>query len=88
MTGFTPGLVIEGGTSLANHTGTWRSTERPRFLQKTCTGCDLCVVYCPEGIVYKIEKKLYDFDPEYCKGCGICAEECPVADVVMEAEVR
>jgi pyruvate ferredoxin oxidoreductase delta subunit len=79
------GLVATPGSSVANHTGGWR-TERPRFLQEACTGCDLCVAYCPEGIVFRTEAMRYGFDPDFCKGCGICAEECPVHDVVMEAE--
>jgi pyruvate ferredoxin oxidoreductase delta subunit len=87
MTKLTPGLVATPGSSTANHTGGWR-TERPRFLLQACTGCDLCVVFCPEGIVHRVEAKRYDFDPDYCKGCAICAEECPVGDIVMESELR
>ena len=87
MKTLTPGLVAEPGSSVANHTGGWRN-ERPRFLGRTCTGCDLCIVFCPEGIVYRTGPKRYDFDLNYCKGCGICAEECPVHDIVMEVEGR
>jgi pyruvate ferredoxin oxidoreductase delta subunit len=87
MSSLSPGLVAAPGSSVVNHTGGWR-TERPRFLQRACTGCDLCVAYCPEGIVFLVEAKRYDFDPDYCKGCGICAEECPAHDVVMEADAR
>jgi pyruvate ferredoxin oxidoreductase delta subunit len=83
----TPGLVARGGTSIDNHTGGWR-TERPRFLWDACTGCDLCAVYCPEGIVHALEPKRYAFLAEYCKGCAICVQECPVDDIVMEAEIR
>jgi pyruvate ferredoxin oxidoreductase delta subunit len=87
MKPLTPGLVVEAGSSVDNHTDGWR-TERPRFLAIACNGCDLCAVYCPEGIVFKAAPKRYDFDPDYCKGCGICVEECPVDDIVMEAEIR
>lgn len=87
MSALLPGLVTRPGSSAANRTGGWR-TERPRFLWDRCTACDLCVVFCPEGIVVRVGEKRYDFDPDYCKGCGICAEECPVHDIVMEAEAR
>ena len=87
MSPLPPGLVVPPGTSTANRTGSWR-TELPRFLVQSCNGCDLCVAYCPEGVVEKVGPKHYWFDPEYCKGCGICAEECPVDDIVMEAEGR
>lgn len=82
-----PGLIADPGTSVAYLTGGWR-TERPVYLHRACTGCDLCAIYCPEGIVVKMDKVVYDFDADYCKGCGICAEECPVNDIVMEADVR
>jgi len=79
------GLVTRPGSSIDIATGGWR-TERPRFLWERCTNCDLCVVFCPEGIVARVADKRYDFDLAFCKGCGICAEECPVNDIVMEAE--
>lgn len=41
-----------------------------------CTQCDVCLVYCPEGIVHRLGAG-YEADAEYCKGCGICAVECP-----------
>jgi pyruvate ferredoxin oxidoreductase gamma subunit len=82
-----PGLVAKPGTSVANHTGGWR-TEVPRFLRDRCTGCDLCAVFCPEGIVFRVDRRIYDFDPDYCKGCGICVAECPTGDIVMEAVTR
>lgn len=41
-----------------------------------CTRCDTCLVYCPEGSVYR-QKTDYRVDYEYCKGCGICVAECP-----------
>jgi pyruvate ferredoxin oxidoreductase delta subunit len=81
------GLSAEPGTSVCDATGGWR-TERPRFLDAACTGCDLCVAFCPEGIVYRVEPKRYAFVDDYCKGCGICAAECPVNDIVMEPDVR
>lgn len=83
--GNTRASIASPGTSLAYKTGTWR-TFRPLFKQEKCSGCGLCVVYCPEGVVFKLEKKKYDVDYDYCKGCGICAEECPVNDIEMGKE--
>ncbi len=42
----------------------------------TCTECDTCLVYCPEGIIDR-RPGGYDIDLEQCKGCGICVAECP-----------
>jgi pyruvate ferredoxin oxidoreductase delta subunit len=82
-----PGLPAEAGSSVANKTGGW-ATEQPRFLMQACTGCDLCAIYCPEGIVQRLGPKRYGYDATYCKGCGICVEECPVDDIAMEAVSR
>ena len=41
-----------------------------------CTHCDTCLVYCPDGVIYRRDPG-YVIDQEYCKGCGICVAECP-----------
>ncbi len=41
-----------------------------------CTRCDTCLVYCPDGIIFR-DVDGYVIDQEYCKGCGICVAECP-----------
>jgi pyruvate ferredoxin oxidoreductase delta subunit len=85
MSRLTIGLVAPAGSSTATHTGSWR-TERPKFLWTACTACDLCVKFCPEGIVFRTGEKSYGYDLNYCKGCGICAAECPVNDIEMVRE--
>ncbi len=81
------GGIVQPSSSLANHTGKWRS-YRPVYLQKACTGCMTCTIVCPEGCVYRVDKKKFTFDPNYCKGCGLCAEECPVDDIEMIMEEK
>ncbi|MBI5139796.1 FAD-dependent oxidoreductase [Candidatus Nomurabacteria bacterium] len=41
-----------------------------------CTQCDTCLVYCPDGIIYR-KNQDYEIDLTYCKGCGLCAAMCP-----------
>ncbi len=80
---FKLGIIARPGSALSNKTGSFRS-EIPVFKLDKCTGCDLCIYYCPEGVVFGDKKtKTYSFDEDYCKGCGICAEECPVDDIDM-----
>lgn len=80
---FKLGIIARPGSALSNKTGSFRS-EIPVFKHEKCTGCDLCIYYCPEGVVFGDKKtKTYNFDDDYCKGCGICAEECPVDDIEM-----
>jgi 2-oxoacid:acceptor oxidoreductase gamma subunit (pyruvate/2-ketoisovalerate family) len=41
-----------------------------------CTQCDTCLVYCPDGVIYRTGDG-YRVDLERCKGCGMCVAECP-----------
>ncbi len=83
----TLGTVCEPGGSLATRTGSWRTGKKPRFLQQSCTACDMCALHCPEGCIYGEEENTYYNDETYCKGCGICANICPVKDIEMIPEV-
>lgn len=50
-----------------------------------CTGCDLCVIYCPEGVVQRAPGRQPEVDYDYCKGCGLCAAACPRGVLYTEA---
>jgi 2-oxoacid:acceptor oxidoreductase gamma subunit (pyruvate/2-ketoisovalerate family) len=47
-----------------------------------CNECDICVTYCPEGVLKRVGHDLV-FDYAQCKGCGICVTECPRNVVFM-----
>lgn len=49
-----PGAVCEPATSLINETGSWRET-RPVINHESCTGCGLCVTFCPDGAVKRVD---------------------------------
>lgn len=82
----TGGVIYDIGSSKKTKTGSWR-TFRPVVDKKTCNGCNLCVLFCPEGCVV-LKKKKADIDYDYCKGCGICANECPVKAIKMVREEK
>jgi len=44
----------------------------------TCTGCDRCLLFCPDSSVRPPgeEGQGYCLDPDFCKGCGVCAQVC------------
>lgn len=48
-----------------------------------CTQCDTCLVYCPDGVIYRSEEG-YRIDGNYCKGCGMCVAECPRSAMEMQ----
>lgn len=80
-------IVKDPGNSIKNKTGGWR-TFKPKVTDK-CTGCGICVWYCPEGVIKTAEKggKIeIEIDYDYCKGCGICANECPKKCIEMVEE--
>jgi pyruvate ferredoxin oxidoreductase delta subunit len=79
------GVVVQPGTSREEKKTGWR-IYRPRHKQKDCIGCRDCELMCPDGAVYRIDKKKFDADMDACKGCGICAEMCPVDDIDMVLE--
>ncbi|WP_292937694.1 FAD-dependent oxidoreductase [Noviherbaspirillum sp.] len=47
-----------------------------------CTNCDTCLVYCPDGVIFRTEDG-YRIDEEFCKGCGMCVAECPRSAMEM-----
>lgn len=78
--------TAKAGKSRANKTGSWRTEKKPKFLQKNCIACNMCVLFCPEGCVKGEGKNTYIADLEYCKGCGGCAIICPKKDIEMIPE--
>jgi 2-oxoacid:acceptor oxidoreductase gamma subunit (pyruvate/2-ketoisovalerate family) len=65
------------------HTGLTDAAEAQRCLScGVCNECDLCITYCPEGVLKRVGHDLV-FDYSYCKGCGVCVTECPRNVILM-----
>ena len=79
-------LIVKPKTSRNNKTGAWRVEARPKFLQKDCIACKMCLMVCPENCISGNEKNTYNSDFNYCKGCGLCAFICPKKDIEMVKE--
>ncbi len=79
-------LVVKSGSSKKSKTGSWRTEVKPKFLQKNCIACKMCLLACPEACITGSEKNTYICDYDYCKGCGSCALICPKQDVEMVKE--
>ncbi len=48
-----------------------------------CTECDVCLIFCPDAAITRVEGGAYAIAMDYCKGCGICAAECPRGAITM-----
>jgi pyruvate ferredoxin oxidoreductase delta subunit len=79
-------LVVKPAKSKGDKTGSWRIQLRPKYLQKNCIACKMCLLVCPEGCIQGEEKNTFMSDYNYCKGCGLCAGVCPKQDIVMIEE--
>ncbi|MBI4846889.1 MAG: 4Fe-4S binding protein [Candidatus Omnitrophica bacterium] len=79
-------LISKILTSKANKTGSWRADLRPKFLQKDCIACKMCILICSEACITREGKNTFICDYDYCKGCGNCAEICPKKDITMIKE--
>ncbi len=65
------------------HKGLTDPSEAKRCLScGVCNECDLCVTFCPEGVLKRVGHE-FVFDYSYCKGCGVCVTECPRNVVFM-----
>lgn len=79
--------------SMAEVIGGWDEgqvwTEAGRcFNCGVCTGCDNCLVFCPDVAIRRNQTPdTYDVLDQYCKGCGICARECPRHVITMVAAI-
>lgn len=69
--------------TLAEDNSGWREAE-PSIEQKSCTGCGICYMYCPDGAI-SIQEGIAKVDYGFCKGCGICARMCGSGAITMGA---
>ncbi|MEW6352627.1 MAG: mercury methylation ferredoxin HgcB [Thermodesulfobacteriota bacterium] len=44
-----------------------------------CTGCGMCMVVCPHGVMERENGRVRVHDLDACMECGACARNCPEA---------
>jgi uncharacterized Fe-S center protein len=51
------------------------STAKPSIDEEKCTGCGVCVQWCPQDAI-SLEDEIARIDQELCIGCGECLAMC------------
>lgn len=59
----------------------------PTIDMAQCTGCGLCVEYCPTQAVELREQLPAILRPQDCSYCGLCEETCPVGAIALSYEI-
>lgn len=59
----------------------------PTISLDRCTGCGLCVAYCPTQAVEMGKRYPVIARPHDCAYCGICEDLCPTNAVVLAYEI-
>ncbi|MEM0481545.1 MAG: 2-oxoacid:acceptor oxidoreductase family protein [Nitrososphaerota archaeon] len=75
------------GNSALRRTGNWR-IFKPIVDPQKCTGCMLCIIYCPDSCISLDENNKAVINYDNCKGCMICLRECPLRAISSVREVR
>jgi uncharacterized Fe-S center protein len=71
------GTIKNMGMGFASRKGKLRqhSVMKPLVSNKKCTGCGVCVVWCPEDAI-SLKQDLAVIDSQRCIGCGECLTMC------------
>ena len=56
-------------------------------LADKCTGCKICILYCPFGAI-KVESKFAVIDLDKCNLCGACPPACKFDAIAIEQKER
>jgi len=59
------------------------SSVAPRVKAASCTGCETCTEWCPQGAISILNEKAR-IDPQQCVGCGECLSVCPEGAIQVQ----
>ncbi|MEW6725243.1 MAG: 4Fe-4S binding protein [Bacillota bacterium] len=57
-----------------------------RFDERWCKGCNICVAYCPKGVLAKGTRVPSIANPTACSRCKLCEILCPDYAVTVSDE--
>jgi Pyruvate/2-oxoacid:ferredoxin oxidoreductase delta subunit len=53
-----------------------------------CTGCGICIKWCPTDAIALNEKGIAQRDEKACLGCGVCSRFCPEGAIFLKEGFR
>jgi len=59
----------------------------PTIDMERCTGCGLCVEYCPTQAVIMRQQQPIIHKPRQCAYCGLCEDSCPEDAITLLYEI-
>ena len=79
------GALKNVGMGGASRTGKYEIHEAvvPKIEKGKCTGCGVCVTWCPAGAINIVKKKV-NIDSDKCIGCGECILYCNFGTLSIE----
>jgi NADH-quinone oxidoreductase subunit F len=64
--------------------GVCRALITYRVDQEKCTGCGVCKLNCPEGVIMGELKQPHFINQEKCTKCGFCLDNCNFDSIINE----
>lgn len=61
--------------------------ELPKYDQKKCTACGVCVDACPNDVLELVEGILSFSRPQDCTYCAACEESCPQGAIACSYQI-
>ncbi len=55
---------------------------------EACTGCGICLEWCPTDAISLNEEELAQSDESACLGCGVCSRFCPEEAISLKEGLR
>jgi Pyruvate/2-oxoacid:ferredoxin oxidoreductase delta subunit len=55
---------------------------------KACTGCGICMKWCPTDAIVLNEEGITQRDEKACLGCGVCSRFCPEGAISLKEGFR
>jgi ferredoxin len=64
-----------------------RNVVTLQFDPERCTGCGMCTIVCPHGVMVRDNGRVRIDNRDACMECGACAQNCPVEAITVRPGV-